>query len=656
MALSFVNPPKFSGGRVEIKVSRKEEQDDLATAINNGTILVDGARRRPFYFDGRFLTADDLTADQDYARARQSDLAQAIGPGVISGLMVNLERGATANNVELLIEEGLGITPAGDLVVVGEAVRTRLDAIPESATIDAQLGIKQLATAAARNRSGLYLLALRPVEFSTNPVPSYPTSLDGARSVHDGDIVEATAVTLIPYPDRSGSEDVAAKRARVAREIFFEGQRPGVLQEALPLAMLCLEGGALRWLDVYLVRREVGAESTLAAGLSQRPRALLEAWFKQHQDHVAAIGAPAIAGGFNATKYFDALPPVGMIPASTLKFDGQTLTQSFFPPVVDCEFAFVPSDEVAVLVDEALALPPIDLLSGDEDLDQLSVLIVAPVTRQELEAHKRNLANVARTVRAAAPLALAKRSPLEALTRITVSPRLLLPVGAQEQQVANAWSGALQAAQNAALRANRGCFWYLRRRQLPYYAEISGATVRLAGDAAALDTEVEVRLAKDKLFDRFQEITKTLPRLAQAEAVNLLAAPRLALSEKLSATRVATSDLLRRAAFTALDQGVTKPATGVTAHQAVLDVARRFGDPRLGEGFEGLRAAASDADQQTLAQDKAVAAIAASGVAPELDAAARVLAPAAQAAFANKLAAAATAGRVDDIKALVRKP
>lgn len=656
MAISSVKAPQFSGRRIEFKVTSKADQDELAAAINNGTVLVDSARRRPFYFDGRFLTAEDLTADQEYARARQSDLAQAMGAGVIRGLMVSIERGASANNVELVIEEGLGVTPAGDLVVVGADVRTRLDAIPESTVIEARLGIRQLATAGIRNRSGLYLLALRPVEFSTNPVASYPTTLDGTRSVHDGDIIEATAVTLIPYPDRSGSEDFADKRARVAREIFFEGQRPGVLQEALPLALLCLEGGALRWIDVYLVRREVGAESTLAAGLNQRPRALLEAWFKQHQDHVASIGTPAIAAGYNATKYFDALPPVGMIPASTLKFDGQTLTQSFFPPVVDCEFAFVPADEVAVLVDEALALPPIDLLAGDEDLDHLSVLIVAPVNRQELEAHKRNLASVARTVRPAAPLALAKRSPLEALTRIAVAPRLMLPIGAQEQQVADAWNGALKAAQNAALKGNRGCFWYLRRRQLPYYAEITSATVRLAGDAAAIDDEVKARLAKDKLFDRFEEITAKLPTLARAEALGLLAGPRLALSEKLSVTRVATSDLLRRAAFTALDKGVTQPEPEVKPHQAVLDVARRFGDPRLGEGFEGLRAAASETDRQALAHEKSVAAIAESGVAPDLDAAARALAPAAQAQFAAKLAVAAKAGRVEDIKALVRKP
>jgi hypothetical protein len=646
---------QLSGGRRELKVTSKDDQARLGAAIGQRTLIVDRARRRPFYFDGRFLTADDLTADQEYARARQSDLAQALGSGVIRGLTVTVEAGATANNVELVVEPGLGITPAGDLVSLAEETRVRLEALSRAAVVDAKLGIRLLPTAGVRNRSGLYLLAMRPIEFSTNPVPSYPTTLDGTRSVHDGEIVEATALTLIPYPDRSGSEDMHAKRARVAREIFFERQRPGALQEALPLAMLYLEGGALRWIDSYMVRREIGAESTLAAGLDQRPRTLLEAWFKQHQDHIAAIGDAAIAAGFEAARYFDALPPVGMIPASTLKFDGAVLTQRFFPPVVDCEFAFAPSDEIAALVQESLALPPLDLTSGEADIDHLSVLIVAPVTRQALEQHKRNLASVSRVVRAAAPLSIAKRSPLDALTRIAALPPLILPLGSQEQQVAAAWSNALQAAQSDALLANRGCFWYLRRRQLPYFSEVSGATVRLAGDARAIDQEVEKRLKRDALFDRFTAVVNPLPRLALAEAFSLFAAPRLALSPKLTKTNIATSDLLRRAAFSSLETSL-KAEAEASEHQKVLTVARRFGDPRLGEGFDALREAAAETDRATLSAEAAVTAIAEADVTPELDAAARALPQAAQAGFAAKLAAAAKANRIEDIRALAREP
>ncbi|HTU67547.1 MAG TPA: hypothetical protein VMF52_16475 [Steroidobacteraceae bacterium] len=635
--------------RYESTVRSAADQQALEAAIAAGTVVVDTARRRPFYFDGRFLTAADLSADQDYARARQSDLAQAIGAGIVRGLRVTVKPGATAANPELEIEAGVGITPAGDLVSVENTRSIRVSQIGDEGNLDVQLGVKLLPTAATNNRSGLFVLALRPIEFSANPVPSYPTTLDGARSVHDGDIFEATAVTLIPYPDRAGVEGADAKRARVAREIFFDGTKAGVLQEALPLAMLCLEGGALRWLDTYLVRREIGAESTLGAGLNQRPRGLLESWLQQHLDHVATIPSSAISAGFPATSYFSALPPVGLLPAANVSVDAAdaqgTFVQSFFPPLVDCEFAFVPADEIAVLVSESLALPPIDLAGDGEDLDHLSVLIVAGVDRLALEQLKRSLQSVTRLVRAAAPGMLAKRLPLESLLAIA-NPVRTTPVPPADTAVAAAWKDALKSAQDVAHKNNHGCFWYIRRRQLPYFSEISGATLRLAGDAAALDDELTKRLAADGTAALFKSVTSKMPRLAIADTVNVLAAPRLGLSTSLPAGVFQTSDLLRRSAFAAI--AATTETEGGPTHAKVLDVARRFGDPELGAGFDDLALAAPD-----LKKTAAVDTIAKSGVAPELDAAARQLPETARADFATRLAGFALAGKIEDVRKLV---
>lgn len=647
----------------EIAVRTGAEQTLLAAQINAGAIVVDSGRRRPFYFDGRFLTANDLIADQDYIRARQSDLAQAMGAGIIRGLTVSIAADGTSQTPLLRIDPGSGVTPAGDLVSIASRVELRLSDIPATTGLDAQLGVKLLPAAAARNRSGLFVLALRPIEFSANPVAAYPTSLEGVRTVRDGDIVEATAVTLIPYPDRAGVENAEAKRARVAREIFYDRMRPGALQEALPLAMLYLEGGALRWLDMYLVRREIGAESTLAAGLAQRPRALLEAWLHQYRDQLDDVDTAAIQAGFAATRYFEVLPPVGPLPASTLTFENQlgamTLLQSFFPPLVDVEFAFVPSDELAALVQDALALPPIDLHAADEDLDHLSLLVVAPVPRQELEAHKRALQSVVRPVRAAAAGMLAKRSPFESLVRIG-SPAAVAQPDPSQQQLAAAWQAALHGARAAANKVTlgRGMFWYLRKRQLPYTAEITGTTLRLAGDAGALDAEVSNRLVADKRAEEFTTLIAPLPRLAQAEVVNLLAAPRLAISPSLASTAKlpATSDILRRSAFTALAQARTA-AEGTTGtkfdHAAVLGVVRKFGDPHLGEGFDALLQATDEETRKKLTTAKAVTTIETSGVAPELDRAARLLPVEKQPEFAADLAKAAAAGSVEQVRKLV---
>lgn len=634
----------------------RDAQDDarLQAQLSAGALIVNSGRRRPFYFDGRFLTADDLTDDQNYIRARQADLAQAMGAGVIRGLMVGLGTQAASNSPTLVIEPGTGLTPGGDIVNIDTRLTIDIASLPESAQLDAQLGVKILPSASAVNRGGLFVLALRPIEYSANPTAAYPTTLDGQRTVRDGDIIEATAVTLIPYPDRAGVENANAKRARVAREIFFDRVRAGALQDALPLAMLCLEGGALRWLDVFMVRREVGAESTLAAGLSQRPRALLEAWLKQHQDQLDDIDNASVQAGFAATRQFEVLPPVGPMPASTLRFETQlgqlTLLQSYFPPLVDCEFAFVPSDELAALVQESLALPPIDLRAADEDLDHLSVLIVAPVTRQQLEAHKRSLQSVVRPIKAASAALIAKRSPFESLIRIAQPNDLLRPptlVNPTPDEQAQAWQRAIDAArtQLAASTGGRAMFWYLRRRQLPYSSEISSATLRLAGDAAAIDTEVDVRVRADEVLTRFNSLVSKIPTLARAETVNLLASPRLAVSTGLANKVLATSDLLRRSAFTALEvRAEQRAADGDNLrHDDVLEIARDFGDPRLGEGFDAL-AQVADADTRgELQTAEVVKAVADSGVAPDLDRAARVLPALQQAEFAQRVARAARA-------------
>lgn len=635
------------------EITIQDAQDDarLQAQLAAGALIVDAGRRRPFYFDGRFLTADDLTADQNYIRARQSDLAQAMGAGVIRGLMVGLGTQAASNSPQLVIEPGIGVTPGGDLVNIDSRQTIAIAALPLAAQLDAQLGVKLLPAASAVNRSGLFVLALRPIEFSANPTTAYPTTLDGQRTVRDGDIIEATAVTLIPYPDRAGVENANARRSRVAREIFFDRQRPGVLQDALPLAMVCLEGGALRWIDVHMVRREVGAESTLAAGLSQRPRALLEAWLKQHQDQMDDIDTGAVQAGFAAARQFEVLPPVGPLPASTLRFETQlgalTLLQSYFPPLVDCEFAFIPSDELAALVQEALALPPIDLRATDDDLDHLSLLIVAPVTRQQLEAHKRTLQTVVRPVRSASAGLFAKRSPFESLVRLSQPDRLVRPpvLDGPSDDVARAWQRAIEAArtQAAAGAQGRGMFWYLRKRQLPYTAEISSATLRLAGNARAIDAEVDVRLRADAVLTRFGSLVARIPTLARAETVNLLAAPKLAVSANLGNQVLATSDLLRRSAFAALSLRADARGDDGLEHDDVLEIAREFGDPRLGEGFDALAQAAAPDVRQDLQTPEVVKAVADSGVAQHLDRAARALPVLQHAGFALQLRDAARA-------------
>ena len=166
---------------------------EVAALRAAGVLIEDPRRERPRYFDGRFLAARDLIRDQQYILAREADLGRAAGSGVAGGLEVSRGEG---DRIE--IAPGHGVTPAGELVVLPRAASVRLGDIPHAEQLSARFGLGRIAQPPLRNRTGLFVLALRPVEFTDNPVGAYPTTITGPRTVEDADIVEATAVVLVP--------------------------------------------------------------------------------------------------------------------------------------------------------------------------------------------------------------------------------------------------------------------------------------------------------------------------------------------------------------------------------------------------------------------------------------------------------------------------
>ncbi len=73
-------------------------QAQVVAAQNNGSLVVESQRTRPYWFDGRFLAARDLQREQDYFLQRQADLGQAAGFGVLHGLQVGTPASDTSSN------------------------------------------------------------------------------------------------------------------------------------------------------------------------------------------------------------------------------------------------------------------------------------------------------------------------------------------------------------------------------------------------------------------------------------------------------------------------------------------------------------------------------------------------------------------------------
>jgi hypothetical protein len=434
------------------------------------------------------------------------------------------------------------------MVSLAAPLRLRLTDVPLAQRLDAAFGIRRRPDDPPRNRSGVFILALRPVEFSANPVAAYPTRIEGPRSVEDGDIVEGAVLSLIPYPVEGELRASAALRARIEREVFLLGDRRSVPAAALPLAMLSLAGDALLWLDPALVRREVGLEHRDVLGLGFAPRAQREAHLLQYRRRLDEIDLPGRAA-FTATTYFDVLPPGGPLPKSAI--NPQDFSQGFFPPEADVELALLPEDELPALVEESLLLPPIDLNAGSEELDGLALMALIPLARSVLRRLQTELGTLSRELRPAAPNLVAKRLPLEILRGIRPL-RPLPPPFDPGSVVDAAWRRVLAQADE---------LWYVRRRNLAYKAEVTGTPAALVTTERNVEADLIERIGPA----RFDSLRGRATALGASEMVNLLSSPTFErVPELLPAVlgQLESAETLDRADVLRVAEAVNRPGFG----------------------------------------------------------------------------------------------
>src|SRR5436305_1869249 len=142
---------------------------EAVTLKASGALIIDERRARTRYFDGRFLAAKDEIRDQNYFLTRLADLGRAGGTGIVSGLLVD-----RTSPTLLTIRAGQGVTPAGETLMVPTDLPVPLADIATAEQLDVNFGLSRIPAALARNRTGLFVLGLRPVEYTANPVASYP--------------------------------------------------------------------------------------------------------------------------------------------------------------------------------------------------------------------------------------------------------------------------------------------------------------------------------------------------------------------------------------------------------------------------------------------------------------------------------------------------
>jgi hypothetical protein len=244
----------------------------------------------------------------------------------------------------------------------------------------------------------------------------------------------------------------------------------------------------------------------------------------------------------------------------------------------------VPEDEIPVLVEESLTLPPIDLSLTAAEQASTSVAILVPVPREALAARVQALQQrLVRPLVAPATKLVARRTPADTL-KLLQTARLVrtgvVPVPAVDPADA-AW---------AALLSTTAVLWYARRRSVALRPELEGVAVALRNDGPLPDAIVNTRFEALGVADRVSNLLDRGDSLARAEVVKLLSAEKFA------------SPLL---AQTALAQLEARVSAGKTLDQAaVAEVAATLNAPGVADGLATLEAARPDlvADAATVAK------------------------------------------------------
>lgn len=339
---------------------------DTQTSISSISSL-DPKLSRTHYYDGRLLRASDLTRDQFYLDERLREVGRALGQGIVRGLEVSL-----MGNRKLQVTGGLAVTPSGRVLEL-EAEKIELNLTDAALIHEMNPGFRSL-------EPGLYAVVIRYAEKGTGSAEIYPRDLEAQRGFHFNAYAEGVQFALVKLPinlpaekiQRTSAHEVAAYiRAILVRPLLLDnaGQARSIGEDAVALGIMGVEYGLAQWFDKGLLRRPFRSVQT--------PNYLQQDLYSHYEELLADIislnRSSASQEKFLASKYFFILPPVGSLPKATI--DPMNAYQHFFPEAFEVSISPVRADDLPSLIQQSLALEPIDLQT-DKDVDIMIAVVL----------------------------------------------------------------------------------------------------------------------------------------------------------------------------------------------------------------------------------------------------------------------------------------
>jgi hypothetical protein len=351
--------------------------------------ILDGGIRSINFFNGRLLSARDLTREQSANREAERRLGQAIGEGISYGLEVSKSSASTQESPVVTVESGLAINRIGQILMLAQKTEVALvrRATPGPGIIEPFGECAPLQSGTYVAGAGVYLLTIAPAQGTEGRAVTH--SLENATAACNTDTtVNAVQFRLIQLDQQISATEMLNQntlRNVIAYKCFgvdstskfpinpfttnlekyglLDNLRPTWLTECeVPLAILywTLVDG-IKFIDLWSVRRRLArrlADKTWSFLTSERITREGEAMYLQFQSQLKDLaGSGVTLSQVKAKDHFKYLPAAGLLPVGgSGGFDYTT----FFNGITIRQPIFIEGAQLRSLFQESYEYPPVD--------------------------------------------------------------------------------------------------------------------------------------------------------------------------------------------------------------------------------------------------------------------------------------------------------
>ena len=369
------------------------DSKQLAEAITYGGI------ESTNFFNGRLLSGEDLTREQEANREARRRLGQAVGSGIAYGLEVSTPKDVDTRQTPMVrIEKGMAVNGRGETLVLGKPVQVSLVRQPDAETAGTPADLfkdclpPQAGVYVAD--AGVYLLAISPAAARSGRAPVSGLGNITA-SCNTRYTVESVQFRLIQIPltaQELASGNAKLLRNQLAYKCFGYGavrsfianlfdtmpDHYGAIDDLpasrlndcdVPLALLYwTTTGGINFVDLWSVRRRLApkpATGEWSVFVGDRRVREGEAMFLQFQEQVRSLlENDTKPHNIIAKEHFERLPPVGILPIATKSLKGFDYLK-FFEGVTYREPVYLEGARVESLLRYSFSYAPVELSSGE---------------------------------------------------------------------------------------------------------------------------------------------------------------------------------------------------------------------------------------------------------------------------------------------------